>query len=84
MATCRKTDSPNIRIPSIIYASHVMTTMVPILTEVVYGYPDLPDAQRTMILGAYVPYFIVPGLLLLRMTVFWRSTDKVKAKAKKE
>ncbi|KAJ3034176.1 hypothetical protein HDV00_005395 [Rhizophlyctis rosea] len=69
-------DRPQIQIPGIIYATHVATTLIPILTEVVFGHPELSNDQRRMCLAAYAPYLIIPLMFLFRLTIGfeeWRS-----------
>ncbi|KXZ55009.1 hypothetical protein GPECTOR_3g172 [Gonium pectorale] len=56
-----------IRVPSIIYGAHVVTTMIPILTDILFG-PDSGPKRHTLA-AIYVPYLIVPLLLLVRMAV---------------
>lgn len=66
-----------IRTPSIIYAVHTMTTLIPILTTLLLG--DFSKAsgfkgqgpktfhERIILLCFYTPYFIIPLMLLIFM-----------------
>ncbi|GLC33961.1 hypothetical protein PLESTB_000822900 [Pleodorina starrii] len=56
-----------IRIPGIIYGAHVVTTMVPILTEILFSPAAGP--KRVSLALIYLPYLIVPLLLVVRMAV---------------
>ncbi|GLC33960.1 hypothetical protein PLESTB_000822800 [Pleodorina starrii] len=56
-----------IRIPCIIYGAHVATTMVPILTEILFSPAAGP--KRVTLALIYLPYLIVPLLLVVRMAV---------------
>ncbi|KAJ3299891.1 Transmembrane protein 97 [Borealophlyctis nickersoniae] len=75
-------DRAAIRIPAIVYSAHVCTTMIPILSEIVLGHPEIPAEKRQILLAAYLPYLLVPFCLLVRMTLGfnkWRrgSADSV-------
>ncbi|GIL60429.1 hypothetical protein Vafri_15020, partial [Volvox africanus] len=54
-----------IRIPSIVYGVHVATTMVPILVDILFS-PSAGPKRATLAL-IYLPYLIVPLLLVVRM-----------------
>ncbi|MBN3304139.1 SGMR2 protein, partial [Amia calva] len=63
-----------IRIPAIIYSVHVATTLIPILTHILFHrFPGTPHpgpqtpSERLALLGIYSPYLLVPLLLLLTM-----------------
>ena len=66
-----------IRIPMIVYGSHVATTMVPILGELVAfaaarhdDAADLllpPQARRWGLVAIYMPYLVMPLLLTIYM-----------------
>jgi len=66
-----------IRIPSLIYGTHTSTTLVPILGsfwlgDESKGAPPLSLAEKWTLTGIYIPYLILPLLLVLRML----PTDK--------
>ncbi|KAK9716828.1 hypothetical protein K7432_006638 [Basidiobolus ranarum] len=64
------TRNVNIRIPTIIYGSHVATTLVPILAELVFNpYFEQTLEQKIMTAGIYIPYFIIPLLLVYRYSI---------------
>ncbi|XP_004450017.3 sigma intracellular receptor 2 [Dasypus novemcinctus] len=66
-----------IRIPAIIYSVHVLTTLIPILSEILFG--EFSKAagfkgqgpktlhERLTLLSVYAPYFLIPLMLLLFM-----------------
>lgn len=63
-----------IRTPAILYATHVATTLLPILSHILfYRFPGKPLAgpqtsqERWLLFSIYVPYLLVPLLLLLTM-----------------
>ncbi|CAM9208811.1 unnamed protein product, partial [Phaeothamnion confervicola] len=57
-----------IRIPCIIYGSHVATTMIPILHEFATT-SALSDAERLKLILIYCPYLLVPLLLMTTMAL---------------
>ncbi|KAI3655849.1 hypothetical protein MP638_007559, partial [Amoeboaphelidium occidentale] len=66
---------PWVRIPSMLYAVHVMTTLVPILGTLIFGEDqDMPSGVRPSLQNIfwlcsfYGPYFLIPFLLLVRMS----------------
>lgn len=62
-----------IRIPSIIYASVMMTNVTIILGEEFFGVWAAETAiQRAAVIGANGPWFLVPALLIARM---WRAGE---------
>ncbi|KAG2483912.1 hypothetical protein HYH03_017233 [Edaphochlamys debaryana] len=73
-----------IRIPCIIYGSHVATTMVPILGDILFGPESGPN--KHVLAAIYVPYLIVPVLLVIRMAAAekpWASTGAGKRRGGK-
>lgn len=63
-----------IRTPAILYATHVATTLLPILSHILfYKFPGKPLAgpqtseDRWLLVSIYVPYLLVPLLLLFTM-----------------
>uniref|UniRef100_A0A3Q4BST6 Transmembrane protein 97 n=1 Tax=Mola mola TaxID=94237 RepID=A0A3Q4BST6_MOLML len=63
-----------IRTPAILYSTHVATTLLPILSHILFHqFPANPHAgpqtqqERWRLLSIYVPYLLVPLLLLLTM-----------------
>jgi len=75
-----------IRIPAIVYSSHVATTVLPILFHIMrhdFSGSKLPGPstteERLKLMAIYLPYFIVPLLLLLTMLFSgeYRSTATV-------
>ncbi|KAJ3412760.1 Transmembrane protein 97 [Chytridiales sp. JEL 0842] len=75
------TDSPALRIPMIIYASHVLTTLLPIMATFVFS-TKMTEQQRYMTVGIYSAWILLPIIYLLRMTV-WYKTPSASLKAKK-
>lgn len=63
-----------IRIPAIVYGAHTATTLVPILAYLATVVPDpnspsgpLSSSDRAALLAVYLPYALVPALLVWRM-----------------
>mmetsp|Transcript_104170 Transcript_104170/g.167887 ORF Transcript_104170/g.167887 Transcript_104170/m.167887 type:complete len:171 (+) Transcript_104170:85-597(+) len=56
-----------IRLPSIIYASHAVTQMAPILSTVLFD-SAIPDSKRAMLTCVYLPYLAIPLWLLAHMS----------------
>ena len=72
-----------IRIPAIIYAAHVMTTLVPIMAAFIFDPAYLN--HNPVLLATYAVYFIIPLLLLLNMVCYERPFDyEEKKKAKNQ
>ncbi|KAJ3110032.1 hypothetical protein HDU96_006974 [Phlyctochytrium bullatum] len=75
--------TPAIRIPAILYGTHAATTLIPILAEAAQLYPGKITAEQFgNLLGSYVPFLIIPTLLVVRMTLFW--TPPVESAKKKK
>merc|ERR1719329_1115993 len=55
-----------IRIPAIVYASHAVTQMAPILAAVLFD-PAVPDSKRALLSSIYLPYLAIPLWLLIHM-----------------
>lgn len=62
-----------IRIPAIIYASHVMTTLVPIMAAFLFDKEYLN--HNPTLLATYAVYFVIPLLLLLNMVAYEKPFD---------
>ncbi|CAJ0938144.1 unnamed protein product [Ranitomeya imitator] len=78
-----------IRIPAIVYSSHVATTVFPILAQLLYGdFPktsqvDSPSQQeRLTLVSIYSPYLVIPLLILLTMLFSPRYSKEEKRKRK--
>lgn len=63
-----------IRTPAIVYSVHVATTLVPILSHIMFHeFPVTPRAgpqtmqERLLLLSIYAPYLLVPLLILASM-----------------
>jgi hypothetical protein len=59
-----------VRIPTIIYASHVITTMVPIYAT--FANADIKQHNKIFLVTVYLPFLIVPLLML------WRAAAREK------
>ncbi|XP_054856970.1 sigma intracellular receptor 2-like [Eublepharis macularius] len=77
-----------IRTPAIIYATHVATTLVPLLTHFLFhdfsdSKPTGPQTwnERLWLLSVYSPYLLIPLLLLLTM-LFNPSYNSVEKRKK--
>ncbi|XP_033117697.1 sigma intracellular receptor 2-like [Anneissia japonica] len=77
-----------IRIPALVYASHVATTLIAILGHILfhdfsdskYPGPETSD-ERLMLASFYLPYFVVPVLIILTMLFHPDYTTNKKQKA---
>jgi hypothetical protein len=61
-----------IRVPSMVYASHVATTVLAILSEILFGdfsqeSGPVTNTERLVLSAFYAPYLFVPLLLLYTM-----------------
>ena len=56
-----------IRLPAIIYGSHVATTLIPILYHIMAAAGPMTVSERMYLSAVYVPYLIVPLLLVYYM-----------------
>nr|XP_020443799.1 transmembrane protein 97 [Monopterus albus] len=84
-----------IQIPAIMYSTHVATTLVPILAHILfYQFPMKPHPgpqtllERWQLVSIYIPYLLVPVLLLLTMVLsstysFTSKSEHTSAKTKK-
>ncbi|KAI8333614.1 transmembrane protein 6/97 [Chlamydoabsidia padenii] len=55
-------DQSFIRLPMIVYGAHVVTTVVPLLGELIL---NPLHVNRVMLLAIYSPYFLIPLLILV-------------------
>ncbi len=55
-----------IRIPSIVYGTHVATTVVPILSESITS-KFIPDNSKIALVCFYYPYLLIPAMLAVYM-----------------
>lgn len=55
-----------LRLPALVYGSHVVTTMIPILGHL-YLMKDISDAKKARLIGVYAPYLLVPLWLVVAM-----------------
>lgn len=71
-----------IRIPALMYGVHVATTLVPILADIIAG----PEGGRhkTTLAAIYLPYFVLPLALALRMAVMADPFPQSESKKKKK
>lgn len=84
-----------IRIPAIVYSTHVATTLIPILSYILFHqFPQVPHPgpstmrERLTLVSVYAPYLLIPLMILLTMLFSSaysgvQSGSKSKAKAKK-
>lgn len=78
-----------IRTPAIIYATHVVTSLIPILAHILFAdfskskYPAPDTLQERLTLSAiYFPYLLIPLLLLITMLISPRYNQIEKKKKK--
>ena len=69
-----------IRIPAVVYGSHVATTVLPILAEVAFS-TEISFNEKLVLCSVYLPYFLIPAALIY---VFGVSADPfAQSKSKK-
>ncbi|XP_798044.2 sigma intracellular receptor 2 [Strongylocentrotus purpuratus] len=63
-----------IRIPAIVYSTHVATTVIPIVAEIYlsdFAHASFPGPstfqERTTLVGIYAPFLVVPFIMLVTM-----------------
>ncbi|CAO0795724.1 unnamed protein product [Mucor circinelloides] len=72
-------DKSWVRLPLAVYCAHVMTTVVPCLTEIAFNKSfGLEDYQRNILLMLYSPYFFIPLIGLVDSYI--RITNRLKSK----
>ena len=64
-----------IRIPMIIYGTHVSTTLVPILAEFLFSKTNT-TTEKAILFSFYLPYFIIPLLLAIVFGVYENPFEK--------
>ena len=81
-----------IRTPAIIYSVHTMTTLIPILSTLLLddfskashfrGQGPKTFQERLFLISVYIPYFLIPLILLLFMVrnPYYKSEEKRKKK----
>lgn len=81
-----------IRTPAIIYSVHTMTTLIPIISTFLFedfskascfkGQGPTTFHERLFLLSVYIPYFLIPLMLLLFMlrNPYYKSEEKRKKK----
>ncbi|XP_068173609.1 sigma intracellular receptor 2 [Antennarius striatus] len=79
-----------IRTPAIIYSTHVATTLVPVLSHILFHeFPVEPHPgpqtlqERLLLVSIYAPYLLVPLLLLFTMILSSSYNPTSTAKSKK-
>ncbi|KAJ3111703.1 Transmembrane protein 97 [Physocladia obscura] len=66
------TDSPHVRTAGLIYASHTCTTMIPILSDLIFTNNNIQSYdQRVASVAIYSVWFVVPFAMLVAMV--WRK-----------
>jgi hypothetical protein len=77
-----------VRIPAVVYGAHVVTTVLPIMAIMVLGsdkdFPGgkAPSSMNRLVLayGAYLPFLLIPLLLVLRMALYPIGSSSLKQK----
>lgn len=59
--------SNSVRLPALVYGSHVATTMIPILGHFSVVDPSLSPSERATLIAIYCPYLILPVWLVVAM-----------------
>ena len=77
-----------IRIPAIVYSSHVATTLVAILADILlndYSQSSVPAPvtfeERLNLCAVYLPYLVIPVMILLTMLFHPAYSDNSKSKS---
>eukprot|EP00640_Fibrocapsa_japonica_P007561 CAMPEP_0113934658 /NCGR_PEP_ID=MMETSP1339-20121228/1951_1 /TAXON_ID=94617 /ORGANISM="Fibrocapsa japonica" /LENGTH=146 /DNA_ID=CAMNT_0000936543 /DNA_START=147 /DNA_END=587 /DNA_ORIENTATION=- /assembly_acc=CAM_ASM_000762 len=71
----------SIRIPCMVYSSHVITTMIPILGVILFDDTHKEMNQnRGQLFFVYLPYLIIPAVMLA--TMVWHEHPFIEAKKK--
>ncbi|KAI9311653.1 transmembrane protein 6/97 [Dichotomocladium elegans] len=59
-------NSSSIRLPMIVYGAHVATTVIPCIAETVFNqHFELTQMERLTLCGFYLPYFIIPCIMMI-------------------
>ncbi len=66
-----------IRIPGIIYGTHVATTVVPLLSEFIFS-SRLDNTQKMTLSSFYFPYLLIPALFALYLSLHSEPFSKSK------
>ncbi|KAJ3178277.1 hypothetical protein HDU85_005274 [Gaertneriomyces sp. JEL0708] len=76
----------SIRTLTLLYTSHIATTMIPILADLLLGpYKHTIPAQKlAIIMSAYLPYLIIPLGIMYKFTIGWDSLKKAESNTKKK
>ena len=69
-----------IRTPSIIYGAHTTTTVIPILSEIIFSTKNTLQ-EKYILFGFYFPYFFVPFLLMVIMSLEQNPFETKKKKS---
>ncbi|KAI8865382.1 hypothetical protein GQ42DRAFT_166087 [Ramicandelaber brevisporus] len=81
-------DSPCRRVPLLMYGVHVVTTMIPTLSTLVWDSPQLDEYTRSTLIGLYVPYLLIPLSIIAQSLLAYskschQATVSASASAKK-
>ncbi|KAJ9062896.1 Transmembrane protein 97 [Entomophthora muscae] len=68
----------SLKIPGIIYCSHVATTVLPLLATFIFGLPEYLFQDRLILFMVYSPYLFVPLVLLADLVLLDWSPAKAK------
>ena len=72
-----------LRIPSIVYGSHTATTLIPILSEILFS-DILNFKEKAILTSFYLPYFILPVIIAIYFSLnpdpFKESKERSKTK----
>jgi len=59
-------DTTSIRLPMLVYSSHVTTTTFVCLVELLFTkHKGLTDSQRNLLISFYLPYFLIPLVCMI-------------------
>ncbi|CDH61039.1 transmembrane protein 97 [Lichtheimia corymbifera JMRC:FSU:9682] len=77
-------DAQFVRLPLLVYGTHVATTVIPCLAELFFGSSSLTFDERLTISGFYFPYFIIPLVILIDSYCRVSAALSTKSTLKKE
>eukprot|EP00736_Rhodelphis_marinus_P001274 Rmarinus@m.30170 len=70
---CFVTGDKRVRVPMLVYGGHVMTTLLPILSEFFFRAEDYGLSQQNLmwLFSVYLPYLIIPCALTLKVALYF-------------
>ncbi|RIA97577.1 transmembrane protein 97, partial [Glomus cerebriforme] len=76
-------DTASIRLPMLVYSSHVTTTTFACLVELLFTkYEGLTDSQRNLLISFYFPYFLIPLVCMINSFIKLRMMENLSLQRK--